>query len=130
MATDGTVGRAVVFTWNGSAVLGVREKDLTLNGAAINVTSDDNSGVQKLLAVSAEDSVEIKLTGVTKSDVLKADWFASNRTRAVTLTYPNGAIISGVFFMSAYGEKSPYKDATTFDATLMSNGAITFTPGT
>lgn len=127
---DGIIGRAVGFSWNGAAVLGTREKDLTLNGAPINVTSDENSGKQTLLSVSEEDSVEVKLTGVTKSDVLKTDWFAGTRTRAVVLTYPNGASIAGNFFMSVFSEKGPYKDAVAFDATLMSTGAVTFTPGT
>ncbi len=130
MATDGTVGRAVVFTWNSASILGVREKDLTCAGAAIDVTSDDNAGIQKLLTVSAQDSLEIKLSGVTKSDALKTDWFAGTRTRTATLTYPNGATLSGTFYMSAYSEKAPYKDAQTFDATLQSSGAFTFTPGT
>lgn len=127
--TDGYIGRALTFTWGGTTILGVREKDLSLNGVAIDVTSGENSGVQTLLTSSGQDALEIKLTGVLKQDNLRADWFAGNRTKAVVFSYPNGAVISGSFFMSVYDEKASYKDAVTFDATLMSTGAFVYTPG-
>lgn len=128
---DGIVGRAVTFTWNGVTIPGVREKDVTLNGAAIDVTSGENNGKRTLLTVSAEDQVDIKITGVTKSDALKNDWMAGTRTRAVQMTYPNGAIMTGTFYMTVYAEKGTYKDAVTFDATLLSaQSDIAYTPGT
>lgn len=129
--TDGIVGRAVTFTWNGVTILGVREKDVTLNGSPIDVTSGENSGKRVLLTASGEDTVDLKLTGVTKSDALKNDWFANTRTRVVIMTYPNGAIMQGTFFMSVYAEKGTYKDAVTFDVTLLSaQPDIAWTPGT
>lgn len=127
----GIAGRALVFTWDGAAVLGVRQKGLTLNGEAINVTSDEDGGKRTLLTVSAEDSVDVTLSGVTKDQRLKTAYFAGGtaRTKTVTLTYPDGSVISGTFFLSNYAETAPYNDAVTFTATLQSAGSdLSFTP--
>lgn len=121
-------GRSVVFTWNSAAVLGVREKGLELNGEAINITSDEDAGKRKLLDLSAEDTVDISLSGVSKDNVLKADWFGGTRTRAATLTYPDNSTISGNFFLASFSETGPYNDATTFEASLQSSGVVTYTP--
>ena len=50
-------------------------------------------------------------------------------TQAVVLTYENGAAIAGQFFMSEYSDKGNFKDAVSFDATLMSTGTIVYTAG-
>ena len=124
-------GRQVLLTWNGLQLLGVREKGVTLNGEPINVTSDEDNGWRTLIPdVPNEDAVEIKLSGVTKDDRLKTDWFARTRTRTAVFTYPNGAIISGTFMMASFSEGIPYNNALTFETTLMSHGVVTFTPGT
>lgn len=123
-----SAGRQVEFEWNSAPVEGVREKGIALNGEAIDITSDDSAGWRELLSVSAQDEVEITLSGVTKDQILKTDWFAGTRTRTVNITYPNGDIISGSFFLASYTDTGPYNDATTFEATLQSTGVVSFTP--
>ncbi len=126
---DGFPGRDVVMLWNGVAIGGVREKAITLNGEPIDVTSDDDAGWRNLLSVAAQYQLDIKVSGVSKAHTLKIDWFNKNFTRAVTLTYPNGSIISGNFFLSEFAETGTYNDAVTFEATLMSDGPVTYVPG-
>jgi predicted secreted protein len=123
-------GRKVVLLWDAAAILGVREKSLTINGEAVNVTSDEDDGVQILLAEDAETSVTIELSGVTKDSILRAAKFAGGAAlrEAVTLTYTDGAEIAGNFQLGAYSEGQPYNEAVTFTATLMSTGAVTYTP--
>lgn len=125
---SGFNGRAIALLWNSLAVAGVREKSIKLDGSAVDVTSDESNGWQTLLAEAGENKVEIGISGVTKSDALKADWFAGNRTRAVSITYPDGGVLAGTFYLASYSDKGPYKDATTFEASLMSTGAVTYTP--
>jgi predicted secreted protein len=123
-------GRQVLLTWGGTPLLGVREKGVTLNGEPINVTSDEDSGWRTLIPdVPNEDAVEVKLSGVSKDDRLKTDWFARTRTRAAVFTYPNGATISGTFMIGSFSEGIPYNNALTFETTLLSHGVVTFTPG-
>lgn len=128
-AGDGTLGRKVAFTWNGTAVEGVREKGIACAGEPINVSDDDSNGVRELLDEAGESTIDISLSGVTKSDALASDWFAGNRLRAVTLTYPNGRTISGDFFLASYNETGPYNDAMTFEASMQNSGDVTFVAG-
>lgn len=121
------VGRKVTFEWNSAEINGVREKSAACNGAPINVTSDESDGWQALLTDSAEDSVTISLSGVTKENTLRADWFAGTKTRAVTIGYLDGGTLTGNFFLASYSEGMPYNDAVTFEAELQSAGEITYT---
>lgn len=123
------VGRQVALLWNGAAINGVREKGVNLNGEAVDITADENSGWQTLLTVAGQNSVELSLSGVTKDRTLRTDWHAGTRTRTVSLTYPDGSVLSGSFYLESFKEGNPYKDAGTFDATLKSTGAVTWTPG-
>jgi predicted secreted protein len=127
------VGRKIKFKWGTAAPLaeipGVREKGVTLNGEAIDTTADDNNGWRELLADAAQNQVDVSLSGVTKSHVLKADWFGGTRTKLAEIEYDDGAKIAGTFFLSNYAETGVYNDAATFEATLMSTGVVTYTPG-
>jgi predicted secreted protein len=123
------VGRKIKFRWNGAEVPGVREKGITLNGEAVDVSSDDSGGWRELLADPAENQVEISLSGVTKSHALKADWFGGTRTRTAEIEYDDSTVISGSFYMGNYSDTGVYNDAATFEATLMSTGVISYSPG-
>jgi predicted secreted protein len=117
------------MTWDGEAVAGVQEKSVAINGEPIDVSSDENNGWRKLLEVAGQNQVDISVSGVLKSTKLKADWFAGARTKPLVLTYPDGGVLSGVFFLATYNEAHPYSGASTFDGSLQSSGAVTYTPG-
>ena len=125
------VGRDVSVTWKGTALKGLREKKINHNDEPINISTSEDAGVQVLLTSSGEDSIELALTGVTKDDVLKTDWFSGGSARqgALVVTYPNGATLSGTFQLSNFKEGVPYKEAMTFEVTMKSTGAFVFTPG-
>jgi len=124
-------GRKVAFTWDSSSVLGVREKSLSINGEPVNVTSDEDSGVQQLLSEDAETSVQIELSGVTKDSIFREAKITGGASLQATaeLTYTDGGVLSGTFQLGPYSEGQPYNEAVTFTATLMSTGAVTYTPG-
>lgn len=128
----GRIGRQVRLFFGGNSpgdeILGVREKGLECNGAPVDVTSDEDNGVRTLLEnLSQEDQITITLGGVTKDTRMKQAWFDGERTQPIVLTYPDLSQVSGTFFMSDYKETENYKDATTFSATLMNSGVVTFT---
>lgn len=124
----GFKGRAIQLTWKGQQVAGVREKGLTLNGEAVDVTSDEDGGWRTTLDESAENSIDLSLSGVTKSSKLKQDWLTNQKSGVVVLTYPDGSILSFNAFMGNFTETGAYNDATTFELTLNSNGQPTYTP--
>ena len=123
------VGRNLALTWNGISLTGVREKGIACNGEPVNVTADEDAGWQTLLTVAGEQNVELSISGVVRTRALANDWWAGNRTRAVVITFPNGAILSFTGYLATYNEAAPYQDAITFDATIQSTGTPTFVPG-
>jgi predicted secreted protein len=123
------VGRKIKFRWNGQEIPGLREKGITLNGEAVDVSADDSNGWRELLADPAENQVDISLSGVTKNHALKADWFAGTRTRTAEIEYDDGTILSGTFYLSTYSDTGVYNDAGTFEATVMSTGVVSYSPG-
>jgi predicted secreted protein len=129
----GTAGRNIVLTWGvespAEEIPGVREKGIELNGEMLDVTSDENDGWRELLNTPAQNQVQVSLSGVTKSARLKVDWFAGNRINDVTITYPDGGVITGNFFLESYTETATYNEAVAFEATLQSTGVIAYTPG-
>lgn len=123
------LGRKVTLTRDGSAIEGVREKSVTLNGEPIDITDGASDGWRELLAEAGENSVEIAISGVTKDDVLRAEWFSGDRTKPTVMTWPtSGGTITGDFFLATYSEAQPYKEAITFEGTLQSTGEVTYTP--
>lgn len=130
---DGFLGRDIVFQWGGNSpgdtILGVREKGIEFSGEAIDVTSDENDGWRTLLGEAGQNEVTISLSGVTKDDRLMRAWNTlTQRTQPVFLTYPDGRQISGTFYLQSHTETGTYNDATTFEAELLSTGAVTYTP--
>lgn len=129
-----TAGRSVQFAWGDSSpqdeVEGVREKGINLNGEAIDITSDDDNGWRSLLSVPAENQVDVSLSGVTKSPLLRNDWFAGTRLQDATITYPDGSVLTGKFYLASFNETAAYNDAVAFEASLQSSGTISYTPGT
>jgi predicted secreted protein len=123
------VGRNVTLTWGGAGIAGVKEKSLTLNNEPIDITSDDDDGWLALLGEPGQKQVELKVSGVTKDRDLIADWFSGSLIQPVVLAYEDGATITGSFFLSEYSDKGNFKDAVSFDATLMSTGTIVYTAG-
>lgn len=131
---DGFLGRDIVFQWGGNSpgdtIAGVREKGIECNGEAIDVTSDENDGWRTLLSEAGQNEVTISLSGVTKDDRLMRAWHSGGRTQPVFLTYPDGRVISGTFYLQSVNETGTYNDATTFEAELLSTGAVSYTPAT
>lgn len=123
------VGRDVAATWNSTSFAGVREMGITLAGDPVDVTDKDDSGRRTLLDKTTRDEVGVSLSGVVDdaNNALKTDWFARTRLRTLEITYPNGDVLSGSFYLSSYSETEPYEDATTFSAEFMSSGEVTFT---
>lgn len=122
-------GRKVTFEWNGEEIPGVREKGLSINGEAANITADEDDGYQVLLDEDAESSIELALSGVTKSTVLRAAKANGDIRGAATVTWPNGDVLEFSANLGNYAEGMPYNEAITFDCPLQSSGEWTYTAG-
>lgn len=113
-------GRTIKVYWGDETpqplVAGIREKGLTLNGEAVDITSDDSNGWQQLLDAAQNNSVELSCSGVLSNDTLRADWFngadigSGTRMQAATFEYPlesgqsTPAKVTGTFYLQEYTE--------------------------
>lgn len=112
---------------------GVRTKNFTINGAAIDITSDDDTGVRKLMQEPAELDMEITVAGIIKDDILRLEALSTvDRTSVTEFGFPGSVPgkIAGDFYMSTYKETGEYKGVATFEATFQSAGPIVYTAPT
>lgn len=136
-ATYPMKGRAVTVK-RGPAVAvllaGIRTKSLSINGAPIDITTDDDTGIRNLMQEPAEFDMEITVGGVIKDDVLRLEALSIvDRTSVTEFTFPGSVAagkIAGNFYLSTYKESGEYKGAATFEATFMSAGPVVYTAAT
>lgn len=138
-------GRTIKVYWGDESpqplVAGVREKGLTLNGEAIDITNDDDNGWRALLDAAGINSVDIGCSGVLDDKTLIADFFngvnpgSKTRMQAATFEFPleagesTPATITGEFYMQGFSTTGNHDGELTFECTFMSNGPVTYTPG-
>jgi len=123
-------GRELLIKKGSSVIAGVRTKTVTINGEAIDVTTDDDSGYRTLLGDPATRMIDLSVEGITKDDTLRAivAGGGSQMLTDITIEYPDGAVIAGDFYLVSVEEAGEYQDAVTFSASLQSSGEYTYTP--
>jgi TP901-1 family phage major tail protein len=139
------VGRTIIVRWGDAspipAVAGIREKSVTVSGEPVDITNDDSAGWRQLLDAPQMNTVEISASGVALNDTLRTAWFAGaaiasgTRMAPAEFEYPlEGAqtvpaLIAGTFYLQEYSETGNHDGEITFEATWVSNGVVTYTPG-
>lgn len=124
-------GRLLKVKDAGVAIAGLRTKTATINNEPIDITTDDDSGIRKLLETEAggtlevaNKAIDISFDGITKSDALiKAAAEADALVKEYVLELPSGATITGDFAFTNLELGGEYQDAMTFSGQLMSTGA-------
>jgi predicted secreted protein len=97
-------------------------------GDPIDITSDDSSGRRELLEEPSQRQIDLSVSGVTKSAVLRSAYMAGEFLEEMTVTYADGGVLSGDFFLASYSDTGPYNDGQTFEASFQSSGPVTYTP--
>lgn len=128
-----SAGRDFAVKKNSTVIAAVRTKGVTWNGTPIDVTSDDDAPETTYLSDEfANTTLEITVEGLTDDDTLADLAFsttdADKHFTDLTLEKANGDVVSGTFILTSYAENGQYQEATTFTATLVRNGAHTWTP--
>lgn len=117
------LGRKILIKIAGAAVASVRTKSITINNEPVDVTNDDDLGVQRMLDEPGQKNIEISVEGLYSGDTLRALADQSLVVENVELIY-SSFILSGSFFIGSYNEGMPYNDAITFSGTLSSSGSV------
>ncbi len=128
------IGRKLVFEYpTGTVIASVRTKSFTVDSSAIDVTTDDDSGIRKLLEESGQHQIDMSVEGILKDDVLlkqivDGTLFLQELTIKLPFTFTTTqATIVGDFRFNNFEVSGEYQDAITFTATMQSSGAFTFT---
>jgi predicted secreted protein len=122
-------GRNILVRRNGVVLAGVRVKGISIAGAPIDVTNDDDDGIRKLLDEAGQLDISISVSGVLMNDTLRDEALNADDRVAPTAfeigtTSPTDGY-SGNFFMESYNEGGEYQGHGTFEATFQSAGAVT-----
>ncbi len=107
-----------------------RSKRFSINNQLVDVTADDSSGIQELLADAGVQSCVLSGDGVFKDgateETLRGHAFA--RTAAnYQITFPNGDTYVASFLVEDYERGGPYNDAETFSCTFRRAADGTYT---
>lgn len=128
----GVIGREVALTLGGQSILGVQTKGLTVNNEPLDTSDENSNGWAEALALPGQKSIELPYSGMVKNlEMLRAIMAGpdSSQMYAITLTYPDGSVVSGDFFLNNYSETGEYNTLYTFDVSLQSSGEVTFVAG-
>ena len=128
-------GRTALLKKAGTAIGGLRNIVVKIDGAPIDVSDQNSAGMVTLLSGAfVGRQMTIDCDGVQEDPVLRN--IGADPTQALYLTdltfiFGNALAakdtITGDFFMTNYTENSPYDDAIDFSASFASSGAWTLT---
>lgn len=123
-------GRELTFDFNSTTLVGVQNKTVSFNNEAVDVTNDDDTGWQTLLAEPGKRSIEMQVSGVTSDEVLIAEVMTASggftlKSGEVSLATGNGTI-TGNWFVSSMEQSGEHDGELQFSATLMSSGEMTY----
>lgn len=123
-------GRQLLVKKNAVTLMGVQTKGISFNGEPIDTTTDDDLGYRTLLDDAGTYSVDLSIEGITKDATLRAIIAngGSLMLTDITVHYPDGAVLSGDFFLTSLEESGTYNEAITFSGSLQSSGEFTYSP--
>lgn len=119
------LGRKASLTIDGSVVATGRTVNLTINNEVIDVTGNQDDGIQRMLTEAGQKSVEFSYDGLFDSaDPALLDLsLATDISTELVLTFPEFTI-TGTFVMPSFTAGLPYNEAITFSASFQSSGAV------
>lgn len=117
------LGREVTISIGGTVVAEARTKTLTINNTAVDISTDGDSGIQRILAKPGKKAVDLSVEGLTIDDTLLEFSLGDNLIEEVILDYGTFTL-TGNFFQSSYSEGMPHEEAKTFSASYMSSGVL------
>lgn len=122
-------GRDFLIKKGSTVIASVRAKTVTINGEPIDVTTDDSNGYRNLLDKAATRSIDMSVEGLTDDDTLRAAMLGSGSLLLtdINVEYPDGATLTGDFFMTSLEETGQHTDAVGFSASFQSSGQWTYT---
>ena len=115
----------------GTTLAGMRVTGMTLNNEQVDITNKDSNGWRTLLEDAGTQSAEITVEGVftdaAVEETVRGYAFA-NSINSFGLLFGNGDQLDGSWAISNYQRSGSFNNEETYSMTLMSSGALTYTP--
>lgn len=133
MSVKGFPGRDIeIRDSTDTLVAGLNSKSVEIAREEINVTSDDEDGVQTLLGEAGNVAVNISGDGFVKTDPDNTDFVdealePDTVLKEYTLRFPWGKDLTSDFFLGTFNITGNTNEGVTFSISLMSAGPYTFT---
>ena len=109
---------------------GLRSKAFRLNAQAVDITNTDSAqGWKELLPGAGVKSAEISGAGVfrdTESDALARTAFFEQSVELYRFILPDFGVVEGPFLLTSLSYAGTYQGEATYELTLMSAGAPSF----
>lgn len=135
----GAASRELLVKKNGTTLLGMQSKTITVGGTSIDITTDEDNGYRTLLDAAGVNSLDISGSGVSKDQLLRGLVLTNGGQLLtdITIEFPligsqttTGDSISGDFWFGSFTETGSGPDqAIGFDFSMESSGEWTFTVG-
>ena len=126
----GIIGRDVIFTLGGSAVLGVTNKSISFSNELGETTDDNANGWKEFLAKPLLKSAEFSVSGIAKNLELMSAYFNASQIFAVVVTYPDGSTLTFDAAMTSAPTFGGDSNAlSTFEVGFESSGEVIFAAG-
>ena len=124
-------GRDFLIKKNNVAIAGLQETSVAHDGSPIDITNKGDNGYRTLASFSGVESVDVSGTGVFEDDTIRDIAFAGTSTTKlltdITIDWGDGATMSGNFYLASFTSAGNHDGAETYDITLQSSGAWTYT---
>jgi TP901-1 family phage major tail protein len=123
-------GRNVFISRGATRIAGATADTITFNAGEIDITDKQDAAARTLLADVSVRSVDLSVNGILKDATYVAIMLgtASSILAAYTVTITGLGSAAGNFHMSSFEVTGDKEGAVEFSATLMSSGAIVWTP--
>jgi predicted secreted protein len=126
-----TSGRDFVILKAGTAIAGLRENSLALDGSPVDVTTKGDSGFRTIADFAGVKSFDISASGVLEDDILQD--LALNPSSSllltdVTIEFADGAIVDGDVYLASADFSGAHDGENTYDVSLQSSGEWVYTP--
>ena len=109
------------------AVATVNSKSIAVNNERVDTTSDDSIGWQSGLSTIGLKSFEASVSGYVSNDTLRGLAYGTSPEVDLEIEFNDTATLTGKFFITGYTESGESAGAIEFEATIASNGALTYT---
>jgi predicted secreted protein len=120
-------GREFLILKAGTAIAGLRENSLSVDGSPVDVTDKDDGGYRTLASFAGSKSFEISASGVLKDEILRdiALGTGSLLLTDITVEFDDGDVITGDVYLASAEFAGAYDGENTYTVALQSSGAWT-----